>query len=119
MAVTSSPADISRSKPCSQPFLISNIMGLQDSVEVQEEFKREPDQDGDHEQGTINIASVKEVLQSVKVCSVETLPKVVVADLFIRKAVRFTTKDDRKMLSVEVANGPTINFMVACLPQAV
>ena len=49
MAVTSSPADISRSKPCSQPFLISNIMGLQDSVEVQEEFKREPDQDGDHD----------------------------------------------------------------------
>ena len=28
LTVSSAPADISRSKPCSQPFLISNIMGL-------------------------------------------------------------------------------------------
>ena len=59
------------------------------------------------------------MLQSVKVCSVETLPEVVVADLFIRKAVRVTAKDDRKKLSVEVANGTRINFMVACLTPAV
>merc|ERR1719150_983813 len=44
-----SPADISRSKPCSQPFLISNIMGLSDTGENQDEFKREPEQDGDHD----------------------------------------------------------------------
>ena len=49
MAVTSSPGDISRSKPCSQPFLISNIMGLSDTGENQDEFKREPEQDGDHD----------------------------------------------------------------------
>ena len=67
----------------------------------------------DNEQG------VREVLQSVKVCSVETLPEVMVADLFIRKAVRVTAKDDRKKLSVEVANGTRINFMVACLTPAV
>ena len=72
-------------------------------------FAKETTANADNEQG------VREVLQSVKVCSVETLPEVVVADLFIRKAVRVTAKDDRKKLSVEVANGTRINFMVACL----
>ena len=45
----SSPADLSRSKPCSRPFLISNIMGLGDTVHpAREEFKQEqPDHEDD------------------------------------------------------------------------
>ena len=58
LTVSSAPADISRSKPCSQPFLISNIMGLSDSGVGQEEFKREPEQEGEHDDSGRHSADI-------------------------------------------------------------
>ena len=58
LTVSSAPADISRSKPCSQPFLISNIMGLSDSGVGQEELKREAEHEGDHDDSGRHSADI-------------------------------------------------------------
>ena len=49
-SLQSSPADLSRSKPCSRPFLISNIMGLGDAAPpTRDEFKQEVVDHDDHD----------------------------------------------------------------------
>ena len=49
-SLQSSPADLSRSKPCSRPFLISNIMGLGDTAPPsRDEFKQEVVDHDDHD----------------------------------------------------------------------
>ena len=69
-----------------------------------------------HDDG-LDITRVKKVLDGVKVCPLDSLPKIAVANFVMRKAVHFA--DDRDKLSVQVDNGTAINLTLACLTPTV